>query len=169
MVSKGTCIVVTLEFISKVLCDPRVDNPNYPSHSHLSSISRDELASLFYEKDMLWGGTLNFAITEFDKGPQILNMVMTFVLTPWSHNNTITKPRARFPLSLIEGFSIVSTPGLDWSGSGKTAAAVMGLRSTTCCGDSSHECRAPLEGPSQYNGACCSCGASSALSLDGGR
>ena len=115
MVSKGTCIVVTLEFISKVLCDPRVDNPNYPSHSHLSSISRDKLASLFYEKDMLWGGTLNFAITEFDEGPQILNMVMTFVLTPWSHNNTITKPRARFPLSLIEGFSIVSTPGLNWS------------------------------------------------------
>ena len=33
-------------------------------------------------------------------------MVMTFVLTPQSHYNTITKPHARFPFSLMEGLSI---------------------------------------------------------------
>ena len=33
-------------------------------------------------------------------------MVITFVLTPWSHYNTIIEPRARFLLSLMEGLSI---------------------------------------------------------------
>ena len=33
-------------------------------------------------------------------------MVMTFVLHPLSHYNSITKPRARFLLSLLENFSI---------------------------------------------------------------
>ena len=33
-------------------------------------------------------------------------MVMTFDLTPLSHYNSITKPRARFLLSFMEGFSI---------------------------------------------------------------
>ena len=33
-------------------------------------------------------------------------MVMTFVLTPWSHYNTIIEPRAHFLLSLMEGLSI---------------------------------------------------------------
>ena len=33
-------------------------------------------------------------------------MVMTFVLTPWSHYDTITKHRARFLLSLMEDLSI---------------------------------------------------------------
>ena len=102
----GTRIVVTSELIFEVLCVPRVDHLDFPSHKCLSSISRDQLASLFCEKAMLWGGTLNFSTTEFAKGPRILNMVMTFVLTPWSHYNTITKPRARFILSLMEGLSI---------------------------------------------------------------
>ena len=35
-----------------------------------------------------------------------LNMVMTFVLHPLSHYNSITEPRARFFLSLIEDLSI---------------------------------------------------------------
>ena len=105
-VFRCTCIIVTPELISKILRVPRVNHPDYPSHWRLSSISRDELASLFCEKAMLWGGTLNFYTTEFVKGPRILNMVMTFVLTPWSHYNTITKPRARFLLSLMEDLSI---------------------------------------------------------------
>jgi len=90
MVFCGTHIVVTLELISNVLRVLRVDHSDYPSHQHLSSISRDEIASLFCEKTMLWGGTLNFSTIEFTKGPRILNMVMTFVLTSWSHYNTIT-------------------------------------------------------------------------------
>ena len=83
-----------------------MDHLDYPRHLHLSSIFRDELASLFCEKAMLRGGTLNLSITEFAKGPQILNMVMTFVLTPWSHYNIIIKPHACFLLSLIEDLSI---------------------------------------------------------------
>ena len=79
---------------------------DYPTHAHLSSIFRDELASLFCEKAMLWGGTLNLSITEFAKGPRILNMVMAFVLTPRSHYNTITKPRACFLLTLMEDLFI---------------------------------------------------------------
>ena len=35
-----------------------------------------------------------------------MNMVMTFVLHPLSHYNSITKPRARFLLSLLEHLSI---------------------------------------------------------------
>ena len=50
--------------------------------------------------------TLNFSIIEFAKCPRILNMVMTFILTPWSHYNTITEPHAHFLLSLMEGLSI---------------------------------------------------------------
>ena len=64
------------------------------------------MASLFYEKAMVWGETLNFSTTEFAKGPRILNMVMTFVLTPQSHYNTIIEPRACFLLSLMEDLSI---------------------------------------------------------------
>ena len=69
---------------------------DYPSHPYLSSIFRDELASLFCEKAMLWVGTLNLSITEFAKGPRILNMVMTFVLTPRSHCNTIIEASCSF-------------------------------------------------------------------------
>ena len=92
----GTHIVVTPELISDVLRVPKVDHPDYPSHEHLFSISRDELALLCCEKAMLWGGSLNFSTMKFAKGPRILNMVMTFVLTPQSHYNTITKPHAHF-------------------------------------------------------------------------
>ena len=35
-----------------------------------------------------------------------LNMVMTFTLTPLSHYNSITEPRACFLLSLLEDLSI---------------------------------------------------------------
>ena len=38
----------------------------------------------------------------FTKGSRFLNMVMSFVLHPLSHYNSITKPRARFLLSLLE-------------------------------------------------------------------
>ena len=55
---------------------------------------------------MVWGETLNFSTTEFAKGPRILTMVMTFILTPWSHYNTITEHRALFLLSLMEDLSI---------------------------------------------------------------
>ena len=80
-VFRGTRIIVTAKLISEVLHVPRVDRLDYPSHLWFSSISRDELASLFCEKAMLWEGNLNFSTIEFAKGRRILNMVMTFVLT----------------------------------------------------------------------------------------
>ena len=55
---------------------------------------------------MVWGDTLNFTTHNFAKGPRILNMVMTFVLTLWSHYNTITESRACFLFSFLEGISI---------------------------------------------------------------
>ena len=77
MVFHGTRIVVTPELSFEVLHVPRVDHLDYPSHRRLSSIFRDELAWLFCEKAMLWGGILNVSTIEFAKGPRILNMVMT--------------------------------------------------------------------------------------------
>ena len=93
----GTRIIVTPDFISEVLCVPRVDHPDYPNHPHLTSISKDELTKLFCENAMLWGGILNFSTTEFTKGPRFLNMTMTY---------TIIELRACFLLSLMDGLSI---------------------------------------------------------------
>ena len=42
----------------------------------------------------------------FAKGPRFMNIVMTFVLHPLSHYNSITEPRARFLLSLLEQLTI---------------------------------------------------------------
>ena len=55
---------------------------------------------------MVWGDLLNFITYDFAKGPRILTMVMTFVLTPWSHYNIITEPCAYFLFSLLEGLLI---------------------------------------------------------------
>ena len=101
-VFKGTHIIVTSDLISKVLHVPRVVRPNYHSHPCLCSISQDELATRFCEMAIVWGGLQNFTTHDFAKGPRILNMVMTFFLTPRSHYNTITKPRAHFLFSFLE-------------------------------------------------------------------
>ena len=55
---------------------------------------------------MLWGDTFNFITHDFAKGPRIRNMVKRFVLTPWSHYNTINVPHAHFLFSLLDGLSI---------------------------------------------------------------
>ena len=106
MIFKGTSIIVSSELISEALHVPRVVRLTYPSHPHLHSISRDELAIHFSEMAMVWGGLQNFTTHDFAKGPRILNMVMTFVLTPRFHYNTITEARAHFLVSLLEGLSI---------------------------------------------------------------
>ena len=106
MVLNGTRIVVTPELISKVLHVPRVVRLDYPSHPCLLSISRDKLAKRFCETAMVWGGLQNFTTHYFAKSPRILNMLMTFVLTPRSPYNTITEPRAHFLFSLLEYLSI---------------------------------------------------------------
>ena len=42
----------------------------------------------------------------FAKGPKFMNMVMTFVLHPFSHYNSIIEPRAQFLLSFLEHLTI---------------------------------------------------------------
>ena len=84
----------------------RIEFPDYPSYEHLSTVSRDELMSVFYERPFVWGEQLFTPCRLFAKGPRFMNMVMTFVLHPHFHYNSITEPRARFLLSLLEHFTI---------------------------------------------------------------
>ena len=103
---RGTCIVVTLDIVSNVLHVPRVEHPNYPGCDHLKTMSKDELISSFCERPSDWGEHQFTYCSGFAKGPRFLNMVMTFVLHPLSHYNSITEPCAWFLLSLLEHLSI---------------------------------------------------------------
>ena len=98
--------MVTSDIISEVLYVPRVAHPDYPSCDLLRTVSKDELMSLFCETSSSWGDHQNTRCLTFAKGPRFLNIVMTFILHPLSHYNTITVPRAHFLLSLIEDLSI---------------------------------------------------------------
>ena len=69
-------------------------------------MSRGELMSSFYECSTAWGERLFTPCRPFAKGPRFMNMVMTFVLHPLSHYNSIIEPRARFLLSLLEYLTI---------------------------------------------------------------
>ena len=103
---QGTRIVVTPNLISEVLHISKVecaDNPNCP---RLRIVSKYELMSLFCETPSSWGECQNIPCSGFAKGPRFLNMVMTFVLHPLSHYNSIIEPRAQISLSLLEGLTI---------------------------------------------------------------
>ena len=89
-----------------VLCVPRIELPDYPSYERLRIVSRDELMSSFYECPTAWGKHLFTPCQPFAKGPRFMNMVMTFVVHPLSHYNSIIEPRARFLLSLLKHFII---------------------------------------------------------------
>ena len=93
-VLQGTHIVVTPNLISKILHVPRVAHPNYPICQRLRTVSKDKLLSYFCETPSIWGKRQNTPCLGFAKGLKFLNMVMTFVLTPLSHYNSITKPHA---------------------------------------------------------------------------
>ena len=99
---RGTRIVVTSDLVTEVLCVPRLAHPDYPGCDRLQTVSKDELISHFCETPSIWGGKLNTPCSGFAKGPRFLNMVMIFTLTPLSHYNSNTKPRAHFLLSLME-------------------------------------------------------------------
>ena len=99
-------MVVTPEIVSEVQHVPRVTHPDYPGYARLRTVSKDELASLFCETPSFWGDRQNTFCSAFAKGPRFLNMLMTFVLHPLSHYNTITEPRTRFLLSLTKDISI---------------------------------------------------------------
>ena len=87
----GTHIVVTSDLIFEVLHVPRVAHPDYPGCECLRIMSRDELLSHFCETPSIWGGKQNTPCSGFAKGLRFLNMVMTFVLTPLSHYNSIVR------------------------------------------------------------------------------
>ena len=80
----------------------RIEFPDYPSCERLRTVSKDELMSAFCERPLDWGERQFTYCSAFAKGPQFLNIVMTFVLYPLSHYNSITESRARFLLSLLE-------------------------------------------------------------------
>ena len=85
---------------------PRIEFPDHPSCERLQTVSKDELMAAFCERPFDWGNHQFTPCRPFVKGPRFINMVMTFVLHPLSHYNSITKPRARFLLSLLEHLTI---------------------------------------------------------------
>ena len=103
---RGTHIPVTPQLVVDVLRVLRIEFPNYPSCECLRTVSRDELMSTFCECPTTWGEHLFTPCRPFAKGPRFMNMVITFVLHPLSHYNSITKPRTRFLLSLLEHLTI---------------------------------------------------------------
>ena len=99
---RGMCIVVTLQLVADVLYVSRVKHLDYPRCDRLRTVSKDEMISAFCERPSDWGGRQFTPCKTFAKGPRFMNMVMTFVLHPLSHYNSIIEPRARFFLSLLE-------------------------------------------------------------------
>ena len=90
---RGTRIVVTLELVSDVLHVLRIKHPNYPRCERLRTVSKDEMISAFYESPSNWGDRQFTPCKAFTKGPKFMNMVITFVLHPLFHYNSITESR----------------------------------------------------------------------------
>ena len=91
---QGIHMVVIPKIVSEVLYVSRVVHLTYPACQRLRTVSKDELLSLFCETPSSWGDSQNIPCSAFAKGPKFLNMVMTFILYPLSHYNTITESRA---------------------------------------------------------------------------
>ena len=98
--------MVTLDTVSGVLHVPRVAHPNYHGYEHLKTVSKDKLMLAFCERPSDWGDRQFTPCSAFAKGLRFLNMVMTFVLHPLSHYNSITEPCARFLISLLKHLTI---------------------------------------------------------------
>ena len=91
---RGTRIVVTPQLVADVLHVLRVEHPNYPRCDRLRTVSKDETISTLCERPSDWGDRQFTPCKAFAKGPRFINMVMTFVLHPFSYYNSITEPRA---------------------------------------------------------------------------
>ena len=89
-----------------VLRVPRIEFPDYPSCERLRTMSKDELMFAFCECPLEWGERQFTYFLGFAKGLWFLNMVMTFVLYPLSHYNSIIESCAHFLLSLLEHLTI---------------------------------------------------------------
>ena len=103
---RGTRIVVTPDIVSDVLHVLRVAHLDYLGCECLRIVSKDEFMSAFCERPSDWGEHQFTPWSALTKGPHFINMVMTFILHPLSHYNSITEPRARFLLSLLEHLTI---------------------------------------------------------------
>ena len=103
---RGTRIVVTTELVSDVLRVLREEHLDYPGCKRLRTVSKDEMIFAFCERPANQGDCQFTPCSTFAKGPRFMNMVMTLVLHPLSHYNSITESRARFLLSLLEHLSI---------------------------------------------------------------
>ena len=103
---RGTRIPVTLQLVADVLRVPKVEFFDYLGCERLWTVSKDELKSAFSEHLSEWGKCQFTYCSAIAKGPRFLNMVMTFVLYPLSHYNSITELRARFFLFLLEHLTI---------------------------------------------------------------
>ena len=103
---RGTRIVVTSQLVADVLLVPRVEHPDYPKRERLRAVSKDEMIFALCECPSDWGDRQFRPCEAFAKGPRFINMVMTFVLHPLSHYNSITESRAQFLLSLLEYLTI---------------------------------------------------------------
>ena len=99
-------IPVTSQLVVDVLRVPRIEFPDYPSYERLRTVSKDELMFAFCECPSEWGERQFIYCSGFAKGPRFLNMMMTFVLYPLSHYNSIVESHARFLLSLLEHLTI---------------------------------------------------------------
>ena len=82
---------VTPQLVADVLRVLRVEFFDYPGCEHLRTMSKDELKSAFCEHPFDWGERQFIYYSDFAKGPQFLNMVMTFVIHPLSHYNSFTE------------------------------------------------------------------------------
>ena len=91
---RGTRIVVTSQLVTDMLHVPKVVHPNYPKCDRLRTMSKDEMISTFCECPYDWGDRQFTPYKAFAKGPRFINMVMTFVLYPLSHYNSITESHA---------------------------------------------------------------------------
>ena len=103
---RGMHIPVRPQLVADVLRVPRIEFLDYLGCEHLRTVSRDKLMSNFSEHLSTWGERRFIPCRPFAKGPRFMNMVMTFVLHSLSHYNSITEPRARFLLSLLEHLTI---------------------------------------------------------------
>ena len=99
-------IPVTLQLVANVLRIPRVEFPDYPGCERLRTVSKDKLKSAFCECPSEWGECQFTYYSGFAKGPRFFNMMMTYVLHPFSHYNSIIEPHVRFLLSLLEHLTI---------------------------------------------------------------
>ena len=84
----------------------RIEFPDYPSYERLRTVFKDERMAAFCERPSDWGERQFIPCRPFAKGPRFINMVMTFVLHPLSHYNSITEHYAWFLLSLLEHLTI---------------------------------------------------------------